>query len=161
MPRLGGFHLPVHHRQVNERWLDQFRPWVYGAGFGWQIGAGLVTYIKAAALYLMIVLAALTADPWVALSIGALFGLVRGLAVLLGLGITTAQALTAFHRRFTNAWPVMLGVVVASETAVALLCASLLSPWAAVAVVALGSCCALVRARGRRTDTVRSDTVPT
>ena len=40
--RLGGFHLPFHSRQVNERWLDQFRPWVYGAGFGWQIGAGLV-----------------------------------------------------------------------------------------------------------------------
>ena len=36
--RLGGFHLPFHSRQVNERWLDQFRPWVYGAGFGWQIG---------------------------------------------------------------------------------------------------------------------------
>ena len=109
----------------------------------------------------MIVLAALTADPWVALSIGALFGLVRGLAVLLGRGITTAHALTAFHRRFTGAWPVMLGVVVVSETAVAVVSASLLSPWAAVAVVALGSGCALVRARGRRTDTVQTDTVRT
>ena len=155
--RLGGFHLPVHHRQVNERWLDQFRPWVYGAGFGWQIGAGLVTYIKTAALYLMIVLAALTADPWVALSIGALFGLVRGLAVLLGRGITTAQALTAFHRRFTDAWPAMLRVVVASETAAAVLCAWLLSPWSAVAVVALAaSVSALVRARGRRRSPARS-----
>ena len=66
--RLGGFHLPFHSRQVNERWLDQFRPWVYGAGFGWQIGAGLVTYIKTAALYLMIVLAALTASPAAALA---------------------------------------------------------------------------------------------
>ena len=62
-PASAGFHLPFHSRQVNERWLDQFRPWVYGAGFGWQIGAGLVTYIKTAALYLMIVLAALTAEP--------------------------------------------------------------------------------------------------
>ena len=90
-----------------------------------------------------------------------LFGLVRGLAVLLGRGITTAQALTAFHRRFTDTWPVMVGVVVASETAVAVLCASLLSPWAAVAAVALGSGCALVRVRGRRTDTVRTHTVRT
>jgi hypothetical protein len=154
--RLGGFHLPVHHRQVNERWLDQFRPWVYGAGFGWQIGAGLVTYIKTGALYLMIVLAALTADPWVAVSIGALFGLVRGLAVLLGRGITTAQALTTFHRRFTDAWPVMLGVVVATEAAAAVLCAWVLSPWAAVAVLALVSSCALVRARGRRRASTRS-----
>ena len=72
--RLGGFHLPFHSRQVNERWLDQFRPWVYGAGFGWQFGAGLVTYIKTAALYLMIVLAALTASPATALAVGTLFG---------------------------------------------------------------------------------------
>src|SRR5688500_5289062 len=35
--RLGGFQLPFHRRQVNERWLDEFRPWVYGAGFGFQI----------------------------------------------------------------------------------------------------------------------------
>ncbi len=99
--RLGGFRLPFHSRQVNERWLDQFRPWVYGAGFGWQIGAGLVTYIKTAALYLMIVLAALTASPATALAIGALFGLVRGLAVLLGRGIASPATLAEFHRRFT------------------------------------------------------------
>jgi hypothetical protein len=60
---VAGFRLPVHRRQVNERWLDQFRPWVYGAGFGWQIGAGLVTYIRTSAVYLMIVLAALSAEP--------------------------------------------------------------------------------------------------
>jgi hypothetical protein len=148
--RLAGFRLPVHHRQVNERWLDQFRPWVYGAGFGWQIGAGLVTYIKTSAVYLMIVLAALTSDPWVALSIGALFGLVRGLAVFLGRGITSARSLAAFHRRFTDAWPVVLGVVVACETAAAVLGASFLSLWAAVAVVALGCAAAAGRARGRR-----------
>src|ERR1700736_2655462 len=58
-----GFRLPIHRRQVNERWLDQYRPWVYGAGFGWQIGTGLATYITTAALYLMIVLGVLTADP--------------------------------------------------------------------------------------------------
>ncbi len=40
-----GLSLPIHRRQVNERWLDHFRPWVYGAGFGWQIGVGLATYI--------------------------------------------------------------------------------------------------------------------
>src|SRR5262249_37043821 len=34
----GGFHLPMHTRQVNEDWLDLYRGWVYGVGFGWQIG---------------------------------------------------------------------------------------------------------------------------
>src|SRR5690606_25285551 len=33
--------LPHHRRQVNEEWLDRFRAWVYGSGFGVQIGFGL------------------------------------------------------------------------------------------------------------------------
>ena len=86
---IGGVRLPVHHRQVNERWLDGFRPWVYGAGFGWQIGTGVATYIKTAAVYLLIVLVALSASPLLALGLGVLFGLVRGLAVFLGRGITS------------------------------------------------------------------------
>ena len=65
----------------------------------------------------MIVLVALTTSPAAALAIGALFGLVRGLAVLLGRGITGAAALAAFHRRFTELGPVMLGIVVAGELA--------------------------------------------
>lgn len=64
---IGGFRLPIHRRQVNERWLDQYRPWVYGGGFGWQIGTGLTTYITTAAVYLVVVLGALTANPVVAL----------------------------------------------------------------------------------------------
>ena len=139
-PRLGGFHLPFHSRQVNERWLDQFRPWVYGAGFGWQIGAGLATYIKTAALYLMIVLAALTASPGAALAIGALFGLVRGLAVLLGRGITSPAALAAFHRRFTAAGPIVLAVVVACEVLVAVAFAGVLSLWLGLDAGPAGRC---------------------
>jgi hypothetical protein len=149
--RLGGFRLPFHSRQVNERWLDQFRPWVYGAGFGWQIGAGLVTYIKTASLYLMMVLAALTANPLVALAIGALFGLTRGLAVLLGRGITSPDALAAFHRRFTAAGPVVLAMVVVCELAAAVAFAAVLSLWAALALVLLGGACALGGRARRRT----------
>ncbi len=147
--RLGGFHLPFHSRQVNERWLDQFRPWVYGAGFGWQIGVGLVTYIKTAAIYLMIALAALTGSPGTALAVGALFGLTRGMAVLLGRGITDTITLAAFHRRFTAAGPVVLRVVVACELAVAVVCAGVLSPWAAAAVVVLAAGCLAGRVRRR------------
>ncbi|MGH8927982.1 MAG: hypothetical protein ACRDWH_06495, partial [Acidimicrobiia bacterium] len=76
--RIGGFHLPGHDRQVNERWLDQYRSWVYGAGFGWQIGVGLATYIMTAGVYLLILMGSLIADPMVAIGLGGLFGLVRG-----------------------------------------------------------------------------------
>ncbi len=150
--RLGGFHLPFHSRQVNGRWLDQFRPWVYGAGFGWQIGAGLVTSIKTAALSLMIVLAVLTASPARALAIGVLFGLVRGLAVLLGRGITSPTTLASFHRRFTAAAPVVLAVVVACELAAAVASAAVFSLWVAAALVLLGGVAGLagLAGRGRR-----------
>jgi hypothetical protein len=133
-----GFRLPMHHRQVNERWLDQFRPWVYAGGFGWQVGTGLVTYIMTPALYLMIALAALTAEPWVAVVVSASFGLLRGLAVLLGRRITDAQSLTAFHRRFHDAQPVVWRVLVLVEGVVALACAWLVSPWAVPALASVG-----------------------
>lgn len=55
-----GTQMPHHRRQVDEVWLDQYRSWVYGLGFGWQIGTGLATYIMTAAVYLTVVLAALT-----------------------------------------------------------------------------------------------------
>ena len=138
------FRLPVHHRQVNERWLDQFRPWVYGAGFGWQIGAGLATYIKTSALYLMIALAALTGDPWLAVGVGALFGLVRGLAVFLGRGITNPATLADFHHRFMALDPRARQVVVAWELAAALTVSFTLS-WAALAVAATTGAWAVTR----------------
>ena len=95
-----GLHIPFHGRQVNERWLDQYRAWVYGGGFGWQIGCGLATYITTAGMYLTILLTALTGNPLAALAIGAGFGLVRGLAIYAGRSITTTERLLAAHRRF-------------------------------------------------------------
>ncbi len=102
---LAGVRLPVHYRQVNERWLDAYRPWVYGAGFGFQIGSGVATYITTAAVYLVVVLGALTGDPVVALAIGGAFGLVRGVAVALTRRVTSPTELLAFHRSFAALLP--------------------------------------------------------
>lgn len=92
--------LPHHRRQVNEDWLDEFRPWVYAAGFGLQIGAGLATYIMTGAVYLVVALGALSGSWAFALILGAGFGLLRGLAVLTGRGNVDPARLAAFHRRF-------------------------------------------------------------
>jgi hypothetical protein len=100
--RVAGFHLPGHDRQVNERWLDQYRSWVYGGGFGWQIGVGLATYIMTAGVYLLILMGGLTAGPWIAIALGGLFGLVRGLAVYLAAGLDSGEKLLAFHERFES-----------------------------------------------------------
>jgi MFS family permease len=155
---VGGFRLPIHHRQVNERWLDQFRPWVYGAGFGWQIGNGVATYVKTCGVYLIIVLAALTGSPTTALVVGVVFGLVRGLAVFLGRQITSTIALADFHRRFTAADPVALAAVVATEAAAALTFSALVAPWLGAALAAiLGLTLAtwVVRRRQRQRQTPR------
>jgi hypothetical protein len=101
--RILGLTLPGHIRQVNQAWLDQYRSWVYGAGFGWQIGVGLATFIVTAAVYLMILAGALTASPAAAMLVAVVFSLVRGLAILLGRSITSPDTLIAFHRRF-DAW---------------------------------------------------------
>jgi hypothetical protein len=123
-----GLRVPVHHRQVNERWLDQFRPWVYAAGFGWQIGTGVATYITTAAVYLLIVLGVLGGSPVGALALGIGFGLVRGLSVLLGRNITDPEALRAFHRRFVDAGPKVSRVTVLTEVAAADAVGWMLSP---------------------------------
>ena len=133
---VAGFHLPFHRRQVNERWLDQFRPSVYGVGFGWQIGSGLATYITTAAVYLMIVLGALTGRPLMAFSVGVGFGLLRGTAVLLTRRVTDPSVLRAFHRRFFEVGPVVGRVVTGVELGVAVVIAWWLGSPVAIALAA-------------------------
>ncbi len=130
-----GARLPFHRRQVNERWLDRYRPWVYGAGFGWQIGCGLATYITTAAVYLMIVLGALTGQPWVALALGTGFGCLRGTAVLLTRHVSDPSTLREFHRRFFRMGPAADRVVVGVElTSAAVVTLSLRTPSACIMV---------------------------
>lgn len=148
--RLGGMQLPFHRRQVNELWLDRFRPWVYGAGFGWQIGVGFATYVTSAGLYLLVVLAALRADPVLALAAGAVFGAVRGLAVLLGHGLTDPAALRRFHKRFDAAEPAAHGTLVAGQVALAVAAVAVAWAPAAGVVVALAAAACAARLYRRR-----------
>ncbi len=136
---LASVRIPVHMRQVNERWLDAYRPWVYGAGFGVQIGCGLATYITTAAVYLTVVLAALTGDPLAALAVGAVFGAVRGMAVTLTARIATPSGLLAFHQRFESLRPWADRVVLGSCLIVGVLLGVTMGPGAlgVVAVVLL------------------------
>ena len=130
-----GTRVPVHFRQVNERWLDAYRPWVYGAGFGFQIGCGLATYITTAAVYLTVVLAALAGSPAFAVVVGATFGLVRGLAVTLTRKVQTPTGLLAFHQRFAALRPWADRGVLASMVVSAVVLAVALGPFPATAVV--------------------------
>jgi hypothetical protein len=132
--RLGGFRLPAHTRQVNDRWLDDYRRWVYGAGFGWQIGTGLATFIVTAAVYLVVVLGALTASPLLAFAVGTGFGLVRGLAILAGRSATTQAALLSLHRTIERWSPASRLAAVAVQAAVLAATLAAVEPWTGAAV---------------------------
>jgi len=118
--RVAGFHLPLHPRQVNELWLMRYRRWLYAAGFGLQIGVGFATYIMTAATYLVVVLAGLAGSPVLAVQAGLLFGLVRGLAVLLSSRCRSAAALGRLHAGLSRLAPASLRLVMAIELAGAL-----------------------------------------
>jgi hypothetical protein len=123
-----GFGPPFVTRQVNEAWLSKYRPWVYGGGFGWQIGAGVTTYVMTAAVFVMIILAALSASPLTALTIGTIFGLARGLAVLMGARLRSPAALYDFHRRFEARSEPVRQAVIAVQLGVAALATGLVAP---------------------------------
>ena len=92
--------VPGPNRQVNERWLDEFRGWVYGLGFGAQLGLGITTVVTSAATYVAMFVAFLAADPaWGALVLGV-FGAIRGVTPLLAARVRGPEQLRAFHGRF-------------------------------------------------------------
>ena len=94
---------PGPRRQVNERWLDSYRGWVYGAGFGAQLGIGVTTVVYSAATYVAVLAAFLSREAAVGAAIVGCFGLVRGLTPLAAARVTNTGALVAFHRRFDRA----------------------------------------------------------
>jgi hypothetical protein len=116
-----GFAPPFCKRQVNEYWLGRYRAWVYGSGFGWQIGTGVTTYIMTAAVFLAAALGALTGGPAAALLIGVCFGLVRGLAVLLTARLHSTAELFALHRRFDALGEPVRRAVIGVQLAVAVI----------------------------------------
>jgi MFS family permease len=89
---------PVH-RQVNEDWLSAFRPWVYGWGYGLQLGAAVITAINTALVPMFMLAALLTRDPMSGLLVGAAFGAVRGLTVTLNRRVRNAADLRRLHHR--------------------------------------------------------------
>ena len=135
--------LPLHRRQVDDRWLGSYRRWVYASGFGFQIGTGLATYVMTASTVLLAILAALTGSPLVAVLVGVHFGFVRGLAVLLTARAASPAGLRSLHRALEAAGPWSLRLVVVVQAAVGVALAGAASGPAAAALVAV-ACGALV-----------------
>jgi hypothetical protein len=90
--------VPGPRRQVNERWLDEYRGWVYGLGYGAQLGVGVTTVVSSAATYVALLAALLVAQPGAGALILGCFGAIRGLTLLAGARIRTPPQLLSMHR---------------------------------------------------------------
>ena len=94
--------VPGPHRQVNERWMDEYRGWVYGLGFGIQLGLGVTTVVTSAATYVALLAAFLAPSVAGGALIMGCFGAARGLTLLAGAGIRTPPQLVALHGRLAG-----------------------------------------------------------
>lgn len=93
-----GLRLPGLQRQVNERWLMAYRGWVYGIGFGFQLGLGLATIVITSTVWLTW-LAVVLAGSWTTgLLIGGLFGLARGGFIFTTARVDSPDRLRSLHR---------------------------------------------------------------
>lgn len=88
---------PGPERQVNERWIGTFRGWVYGLGFGAQLGAGVATFVVTWGVYAVFVAELFSGSPLGGAVIGAVFGLGRSLAPLASVVVDRPSRLTSFH----------------------------------------------------------------
>lgn len=85
-------------RQVDESWLTSYRGWVYGVGFGLQLGLGFVTVVNTA-LFGAMALAAVLLGPSTAFVLGVTYGGGRALMALLSGRVRSVEQLKRLHRR--------------------------------------------------------------
>jgi len=96
---------PTWRRQVNEMWLTTYRGWVYGGGFGLQLGAALATIVTSPLTYVMVASALLVGSVWAGVLIGATFGLARGLTLLAAARVRQPADLVQLHRALARNGP--------------------------------------------------------
>lgn len=103
LAELAAWGVPTVHRQVDERWVGRYRGWVYGAGFGVQLGSGLTTTVTTAAVYatvgLAFILGAAGQPEWAQLT-GIVFGVARAAPVM---GAWTLRDPESVRRRAARA----------------------------------------------------------
>ena len=104
--------MPGPRRQVDERWLDRYRGWVYGLGYGSQLGLAVTTVVSSAATYVALVAALESASAADGAIILGCFGAVRGLTPLAAARVRSQRQLLDLHRGLAR-WraPVQWGTV--------------------------------------------------
>lgn len=123
---VGGLAVPTIHRQVDEHWLELYRGWVYGAGYGVQLGLGVVTVVNSFTVYLALLLALAAGSGPAGLAIGGAFGAARGLVVFATADVRDPDHLRRLHRRLQSWDPASKRLAVAVQAGAA---AVLVAAW--------------------------------
>ena len=100
-----GLRVPGPRRQVNENWLVTYRGWVYGTGFGAQLGLAFLTIVTASATWVAFACALFAGNAGAGAVIGAVFGLARALPILSAARVRDPAALRALVRRLERVRP--------------------------------------------------------
>ena len=90
--------LPTRTRQVNENWLQNYRGWVYGGGWGAELGFGVSTIITTALIHILVLTMLLSGNILAAVLLGATFGFVRGATVFAAYQVDSPERLRLFHQ---------------------------------------------------------------
>jgi hypothetical protein len=96
--------------------MNRYRDWVYGAGFGLQLGIGAMTIVTSASVYVTWVVE-LLAGPAVGAAVGATFGLSRALPLVATARLTTADLLRRAQRRWHDRLPLARRATIAVQAA--------------------------------------------
>jgi hypothetical protein len=100
-----GLRVPGPRRQVDENWLVAYRGWVYGAGFGMQLGVAFATIVTASATWVAFACALFAGTAPAGAVIGATFGLARALPILAAARVGDPSALHGLARRLERLRP--------------------------------------------------------
>jgi len=114
---LRGRPLPGPTRQVNEDWLHLYRGWLYGAGFGLQLGLGVATVVTTAGVYATLVIAAASGSMAAGAAIGGVFGFARALPVLLAARVRSTDALLEMDAGLRRLQPLAVSSAAAGQAA--------------------------------------------
>ncbi len=118
--------LPLTKRQVNEDWMVTYRGWVYGVGFGAQLGLGFITLVACAAIYATFAIELLSGSLLAGAVIGATFGATKAASLLPAGRARDHGSIMVLHRRLLRLEPLSVGAVVAAEIGVAIVVAGAL-----------------------------------
>jgi hypothetical protein len=116
-----GLRVPGPRRQVEESWLTRYRGWVYGAGFGAQLGLGFTTIVTASATWIAFACALLSGSPLGGAIVGATYGAVRAVPVLLTARVHEPSGLRMLMRRLERWRPRVTAATLAAQSSVVLI----------------------------------------